>query len=78
VGTGDGPNSTKVILTGADLWLTVKEFSIMELDAQCWQIVSQEELLEHVWTPGPTSLPDTKVTSKELGKMDYVGGKVYS
>ncbi len=44
------PNNMKVYLGGAEIILTLKEFGIMEyLMRNAGRVISQEELLEHVW-----------------------------
>jgi DNA-binding response OmpR family regulator len=44
------PNSVKLFLNGSEIALTSKEFGILEyLMRNVGRVVSQEELLEHVW-----------------------------
>jgi DNA-binding response OmpR family regulator len=71
------PNALKGFLKGAELELTVKEFAILEyLMRNAGRIVSQEELLEHVWDEQANLFTHTiKVHIKNIRKkLDAVGG----
>lgn len=71
------PNSLKGYFNGADLLLTVKEFSILEYFMRnAGRIISHEELLEHVWDDKANLFTQTiKVHIKNIRKkLDTVGG----
>ena len=64
------PNAQKAFFRGTEVWLTIKEFSIMEyLMRNAGRIVSQEELLEHVWNEDANLFTHTvKVHIKNIRK----------
>lgn len=71
------PNALKGFLKGIELALTIKEFAILEyLMRNTGRIVSQEELLEHVWDEQANIFSHTiKVHIKNIRKkLDAVGG----
>jgi len=71
------PNCLKAYYLGIELKLTVKEFSILEyLMRNAGRIVSQEELLEHVWDEQANLFTQTiKVHIKNIRKkLDAAGG----
>jgi DNA-binding response OmpR family regulator len=71
------PNALRGFFKGADLALTVKEFAVLEyLMRNAGRIVSQEELLEHVWDEQVNLFTHTiKVHIKNIRKkLDAVGG----
>jgi DNA-binding response OmpR family regulator len=71
------PNALKGFFRGRELALTVKEFAILEyLMRNAGRIVSQEELLEHVWDEQANLFTHTiKVHIKNIRKkLDTVGG----
>jgi len=72
------PGSMKVFLKDNEIALTVKEFGIMEyLMRNIGRIVSQEELLEHVWNESTDLFTQTvKVHINNLRrKLEAAGGK---
>lgn len=72
------PGSMKVYLKDNEIALTVKEFGIMEyLMRNTGRIVSQEELLEHVWNESTDLFTQTvKVHINNLRrKLESAGGK---
>jgi DNA-binding response OmpR family regulator len=71
------PNALKGFFRGTELTLTSKEFAILEyLMRNAGRIVSQEELLEHVWDEQANLFTHTiKVHIKNIRKkLDAVGG----
>jgi DNA-binding response OmpR family regulator len=71
------PNTLKGFFKSTELVLTVKEFAILEyLIRNAGRIVSQEELLEHVWDEQANLFTHTiKVHIKNIRKkLDAVGG----
>jgi len=71
------PNALKAFFRGTELTLTAKEFAILEyLMRNAGRIVSQEELLEHVWNEQANLFTHTiKVHIKNIRKkLDAVGG----
>jgi len=71
------PNCLKAHYAGIELKLTIKEFSILEyLMRNAGRIVSQEELLEHVWDEQANLFTQTiKVHIKNIRKkLDAAGG----
>jgi DNA-binding response OmpR family regulator len=71
------PNALKGFFRGNELILTVKEFAILEyLMRNAGRIVSQEELLEHVWDEQANLFTHTiKVHIKNIRKkLNAVGG----
>jgi DNA-binding response OmpR family regulator len=71
------PNALKGYFNGIELTLTVKEFAILEyLMRNAGSIVSQEELLEHVWDEQANLFSHTiKVHIKNIRKkLDATGG----
>ena len=71
------PNALKGYFKGIELSLTVKEFAILEyLMRNAGRIVSQEELLEHVWDEQANLFTHTiKVHIKNIRKkLDGAGG----
>lgn len=78
--TGDlvlDPNALKVFVRGSELTLTVKEFAILEyLMRNVGRVVSQEELLEHVWDEQANLFTHTvKVHIKNIRKkLSAAGG----
>ena len=70
------PNSMKVLLSGNEVSLTSKEFGILEyLMRNSGRVVSQEELLEHVWNDDANLFTQTiKVHINNLRKkLDEAG-----
>jgi two-component system OmpR family response regulator len=71
------PNALKGYFKGIELSLTVKKFAILEyLMRNAGRIVSQEELLEHVWDEQANLFTHTiKVHIKNIRKkLDAAGG----
>ena len=71
------PNSVKVYLGDIQISLTIKEFGILEyLMRNIGRVVSQEELLEHVWNDSANGFTQTiKVHIKNIRrKLDAAGG----
>jgi DNA-binding response OmpR family regulator len=71
------PNALKGFFKGIEITLTVKEFAILEyLMRNAGRIVSQEELLEHVWDEQANLFTNSiKVHIKNIRKkLDAVGG----
>lgn len=70
------PNASRVHFKGAEIPLTVKEFSILEyLAHNAGRIVSQEELLEHVWNDDANMFTQTiKVHINNIRKKLNAGG----
>lgn len=71
------PNSVKLFLNGTEIPLTSKEFGILEyLMRNVGRVVSQEELLEHVWNEDANLFTQTiKVHINNIRKkLANVGG----
>ncbi len=71
------PNGLKSYFNGVELSLTVKEFAILEyLTRNTGRVVSQEELLEHVWNEQANLFTHTiKVHINNIRKkLDAAGG----
>jgi DNA-binding response OmpR family regulator len=64
------PNAQKAFFMGTEILLTIKEFAILEyLIRNAGRIVSQEELLEHVWNEDANLFTHTvKVHIKNIRK----------
>jgi DNA-binding response OmpR family regulator len=78
--TGDlvlDPNALKSFFRGSEIALTIKEFAILEyLVRNVGRVVSQEELLEHVWGENANLFTHTvKVHIKNIRKkLNMAGG----
>jgi len=71
------PNALKSFFRGSEIALTIKEFAILEyLVRNVGRVVSQEELLEHVWGENANLFTHTvKVHIKNIRKkLNMAGG----
>jgi DNA-binding response OmpR family regulator len=70
------PNSVKLFLNGTEIPLTSKEFGILEyLMRNVGRVVSQEELLEHVWNEDANLFTQTiKVHINNIRKKLAIAG----
>ena len=70
------PNAIKGYYRGTEIALTVKEFAILEyLMRNAGRVISQEELLEHVWGEGANMFTHTiKVHIKNMRKKLNTAG----